>query len=85
MNDRVCAAVTGAKNFDYVFEFRRYGDSMAVKLQGSPCGVFNVTGDDLAAMAREWLEKWCARKKIRQITVFEPHNAAALEMEGADE
>lgn len=82
MNDRVCAAVTTcAKKYDDVFEFRLYGDTLAVKHMGKLCDSLYAESTDIAKLAKDWLDKWCARRKVRHVRIFQPHNAAEVGVE----
>lgn len=80
-NDRVIAAVAGARNRQYIFEFLlKDGDTLHVnEYKGKPLGtVEHVTERDMVVLAKTWLDKWCARRKVSCMRIFVPHVAAEV-------
>lgn len=79
MNDRVAALVKGVQVYDHVFVFRLVGDALHVKYMGKPYAVEEgVSERDIVELAKSWLGKWCKRRKVKNVRIFEPHNAAEV-------
>lgn len=80
MNDYVCAAVTGVLWYDHVFRFMLVGDTLHVRYMDEPyVEAWKAETQDIVEQAEKYLKKWCGRKKIRGITIFEPQMAAEVE------
>ena len=80
MKDYVCAAVTGVQWYDHVFRFKLVGDTLHVRYMDEPyVEAGKADTQDIVELAKKYLKKWCGRKKIRGITIFEPQVAAEVE------
>ena len=86
MNEYVCAAVTGVQRYDHVFHFKVVDGVFHAKYNLSPYAVVgNADGKGIVELADKYLKKWCGRKKIRKVTIFQPQTEDEIDKEDWDD